>query len=71
MTDFGAQVRAAIQQVRNQTAHGCDEGCGTALDWHSDECDAQWQMRVDARFAACVEAMLEAAIESSEFSWEK
>ena len=26
---------------------------------------------MDARLAACVEAMLEAAIESSEFSWEK
>jgi len=61
MTDLQAPLVASIQQVRAKMPRECDEGCGTAVDWHSDECDARWAARVDARLAACVEAAIDAA----------
>jgi hypothetical protein len=51
--------------------------CGEPGHSHSPTCRSRiracctWATRVDAQLAACVEAMLEAAIESSERSWEK
>ena len=69
MTDLQARVVAAIQQVRTSTPRECDEWCETIADSgfdglvsHSNACVERWAAKVDARLAACVEAMLEAAI---------
>jgi len=64
MTDFGAQVRAAIQQVRDQTRPECDGLC--RMFDHSSACDERWAAQFDARLAVCVEAMMEAAIGAPE-----
>ena len=59
MTDFGAQVRAAIQQVRTSTPRECSLGCVPPT--HSMWCEERFGARVDARLAVCVEAAIEAA----------
>ena len=56
-----AQVRAALQQVRERTPRECDVVCKTTdyfapLIVHSEACTDDWTARVDARLAACVEA---------------
>jgi len=69
VTDFGAQVRAALEQVRTSEPH--DAECAALVDPHSGDdddfvmrlasrgpCDCTWAERVDARLAACVEAAL-------------
>jgi len=67
VTDFGAQVRAAIQQVRERTPRECDAWCETVRDsgidgvLHSEACTCDWQARVNARLAACVETGFAAA----------
>jgi len=64
MTDLHARVVAAIQQVRDRTPRKCDNWCypNTRDEYapmHSQRCDTQWAERVDARLAACVEALLD------------
>jgi len=80
MTDLQARVMAAIQQVRGRTAHAlrCDllkapsvwavieRGHNAKPEWVVVGCSCDWAARVDARLAACVEAMMEAAIGAPE-----
>jgi hypothetical protein len=70
MTDLVARVTAAIQQVRDRTAHAlrCDLLKAPSVwavigrehdakpEWVVVGCSCDWQARVDARLAACVEA---------------
>jgi len=78
MTALQTQVRAAIQQVRTSEPHAknCPSrdvtrllrpkkrrvGGGFQSERVRGVCTCDWAARVDARLAACVEAMLEAAI---------
>ena len=64
MTDLHARLVAAIQQVRQQTPRECSLGCVPPT--HSMWCEERHGARVDARLAACVEAMMEAAIGAPE-----
>ena len=61
MTDLVARLVAAIQQVRTSEPHDVD--C-YAPSWFA--CNCPRTERVDARLAACVEAMMEAAIGAPE-----
>ena len=74
MTDLVARLVAAIQQVRTSTPRECDFNCAVRriestsehIPWsHSVACNERHGARVDARLAACVEAMLE----SVHYTW--
>ena len=80
MTDLQARLVAAIQQVRTSEPH--DAHCAALVDPHSGDdddfvmrlasrgpCDCSWAARVDARLAACVEAMLVAANQEPPAGW--
>ena len=62
MTYLVAHVVAAIQQVRASEPRKCDECYTGGVFWparHTYACEARWAAKVDARLAACVEAMHE------------
>jgi hypothetical protein len=67
VTDLQASLVAAIQQVRTSTPRECDYLCLAARqvvgrsDIHSTACDERWQVKADARLAACVDAAIEAS----------
>ena len=74
MTDLVARLVAALHEVRDRTAHAlrCDllkapsvwavieRGHNAKPEWVVVGCSCDWQQRVDARLAACVEAYGEA-----------
>ena len=70
MTDLQARLVAALNQVRTSTPHGLDCRFGdTGFGALTYRCACGWQARVDARLAACVEAMLLAGAERAIAPW--
>ena len=71
MTDFGAQVRAALQSIRTSEPH--DQECIVLSQARFSggghefgvACNCTWQQRVDARLAACVQAAIEATFDAT------
>jgi hypothetical protein len=67
MTDLQNRVMQAIQAVRTSEPHAKDCGEGAEIEWEAMDgearkaCTCDWQARVDARLAACVEASWRAA----------